>query len=162
VLGATTQVVEPQTVDIVWSTNIPATSQVVYGLTIGGPYTLAPNSTNFGYPFATGKDNAKVLSHSVSIPNILVGQSYSLRVVSGVSTPTFGREYRFTLNADGSVKFEGIFGGELMAVLGPLVFGVAAQAGGVRRGVLSLLVFFILGGTVLVFVKEPGTPPPAP
>ncbi|HMZ26299.1 MAG TPA: MFS transporter [Elusimicrobiota bacterium] len=84
---------------------------------------------------------------------VLGGSQAASRSLMGLLTPP-----------ERSGEFFGFFGvvGKLTAVLGPLVFGLAAQAGGVRRGVLSLLVFFILGGTVLVFVKEPGTPPPAP
>ena len=83
---------------------------------------------------------------------VLGGSQAASRSLMGLLTPP-----------ERSGEFFGFFGvvGKVTAVVGPLVFGLAAQAGGVRRGVLSLLVFFILGGAVLVFVKEPGTPPPA-
>ena len=46
------------------------------------------------------------------------------------------------------------------AIAGPLVFGVAAQAWGLRAATLSLLPFFVLGGALLTFVRD-GAPPPA-
>lgn len=105
---------EPKKVEIVWQTNIPATSQVIYGLTAGGPYTLNLKLKNFGYPLATIQDKTKVINHKVSLPNILVGQSYSLRVVSFSTNPTFGPEYQFILNADGTVTTQGRQGGEII------------------------------------------------
>lgn len=114
VLGASTEVPELKTVDIVWTTNVPATSGVIYGLTVAGPYNLNTNATNFGYPFSTGENDQKVLNHRVSISGIVVGQSYSVRVVSSVTGPNFGPEYRFIVNQDGTVKTQGIFGGELI------------------------------------------------
>jgi MFS transporter, UMF1 family len=55
-----------------------------------------------------------------------------------------------------SAEFFSFFGlvGKLTAVLGPLVFGLAAQFWGLRNGVLSLLVFFAGGAALLCFVSE--------
>ncbi len=124
VLGASTEQVAllmpepplpvPGTVDIVWKTNVEATSQVIYGLTTDGPYRLNLDKPNFGYTLSTLTDTAKVKNHSVTLPSIVVGKSYSVRVVSKLSQPTFGPEYRFTLNADGTIASEGMFGNEII------------------------------------------------
>jgi UMF1 family MFS transporter len=45
--------------------------------------------------------------------------------------------------------------GKASAFMGPLLFGVINQIYGLRAGVASLLFFFLLGGTLLIFVKEP-------
>ena len=44
--------------------------------------------------------------------------------------------------------------GKAAAFMGPLVFGIAAQFWGLRAGVASLLVFFVVGGSVLLPVRE--------
>lgn len=50
------------------------------------------------------------------------------------------------------------FAGKISAVLGPLAFGVVTTLTGSRRmGLVSLLVFFALGGLVLLFVKIPAS-----
>lgn len=119
VLGASTSAEEtlPPTefgsVEIVWNTNVETSSQVVYGLTAGGPYRVNLAKANFGFPFATAKIETKVKNHSVSLPNLIIGASYSLRVVSAGEDLTFGPEYRFRLNPDGSVTEEGTFGSEI-------------------------------------------------
>jgi UMF1 family MFS transporter len=57
-----------------------------------------------------------------------------------------------------SAEFFSFFGavGKLTAVVGPLVFGAAAQAWGVRVGMLALLPFFAAGGLLLLRVRERG------
>lgn len=56
-----------------------------------------------------------------------------------------------------SAEFFSFFGlaGKLTNVAGPLVFALSSQLWGLRAGVLSLLVFFLLGGILLWFVEEP-------
>jgi UMF1 family MFS transporter len=44
--------------------------------------------------------------------------------------------------------------GKAAALIGPAVFGLASQLGGVRAGIASLLVFFVLGGLFLFSVDE--------
>jgi MFS transporter, UMF1 family len=58
---------------------------------------------------------------------------------------------------DKSAEFFSFYGltGKLTAVLGPLVFGMASHAAGLRAAMLSLLVFFLGGGAVLWWVREP-------
>jgi UMF1 family MFS transporter len=54
-----------------------------------------------------------------------------------------------------AAEFFGFFGasGRLAGVVGPLVFGLTAQAAGSSRpGVASLVVFFVVGGWLLTRV----------
>jgi hypothetical protein len=89
---------------VTWDTNIPATSQVVYGLTSGGPYSLNLTLTNFGYPFGTIEDATKTVSHSVKLEGLVPNQFYSYRVVSRASPPTVSNEHTFMLNEDGTIN----------------------------------------------------------
>jgi hypothetical protein len=82
---------------ITWNTNKLATSQVIYGLTSGGPYTLNLNAPNFGYPFSNIEDSIKVMNHSMFIDNLIPGQSYSYRVVSKASPATVSFEHNFVV-----------------------------------------------------------------
>lgn len=84
-----------------WQTNLLATSQVVYGLTAFGPYTLDLTAANFGYPFASLEDPIKVLDHAVTINNLVPGATYSYRVVSRASPPTISFERRFQVPVTG-------------------------------------------------------------
>lgn len=76
---------------------------------------------------------------------VLGGSQAASRSLMGLLTPP-----------DRSAEFFSFYGvvGKLTAVLGPFVFGLASQLGGLRNGVLSLLVFFLAGGALLVFVEE--------
>ncbi|MEK9181899.1 MAG: fibronectin type III domain-containing protein [Patescibacteria group bacterium] len=84
------------TATITWDTNKLATSQVVYGLASGGPYTLDLNAIYFGYPSGTTEDPIKVLHHSMLITGLTPGQTYVYRVVSRASPPTISFERYFT------------------------------------------------------------------
>ena len=81
---------------ITWDTNILATSQVVYGLLSGGPYTLNMDAINFGYSFGTTEDPTKVLYHSMLLTGLIPGETYLYRVVSRASPPTISPEHQFT------------------------------------------------------------------
>lgn len=88
---------EIQSVIVSWNTNIPATSQVIYGLTSGGPYNLDLGAPNFGYPFSTIEtdlDNNKTTNHIIEINNLPAGE-YSYRVVSRASPATVSYEHMF-------------------------------------------------------------------
>lgn len=63
-----------------------------------------------------------------------------------------------------SGEFFGFYGvvGKLTAVAGPFVFGVVSQVAGLRAGILSLLIFFLVGGAILVFVEETAPLRPTP
>ncbi len=82
---------------ITWTTSYGATSQVLYGLTSGGPYALNLSVANYGYPSATPEDGAKVTNHSVYISGLTPGETYTYRVVSHASPPTVGYEMTFTV-----------------------------------------------------------------
>jgi hypothetical protein len=80
-----------------WITNKLSTSQVIYGLVSGGPYTLTLIPPNFGYPFYTVEDLTKVTNHSVLLTGLIPGQTYVYRVVSHASPPTISYEHQFTI-----------------------------------------------------------------
>ena len=88
-----------------WQTNIPATSQVIYGPYIAGPYSLNLTQTNFGYPSATSEDTKKATTHSVQLLGIVPEQLYVYRVVSRASLPTVSYEHTFVLGRDGVVRY---------------------------------------------------------
>lgn len=91
-------------ITITWDTNIPATSQVVYGLSSGGPYTLNLSDVNFGYPSSTPEqDLGKVVNHKVVLSNLTTG-TYSYRVVSRASPPTVGYEHYFNVSENQTLK----------------------------------------------------------
>jgi len=86
---------EVQTALIVWDTNQYATSQVVYGLASGGPYSLSLLTPNFGYPSSTPETVVKVLQHEVLLEGLIPDEAYNYRVVSRASPPTISYEHTF-------------------------------------------------------------------
>lgn len=83
---------------IVWNTNIPATSQVIYGLASGAPYPFDINiPPSFGYPSVNVEDMSKVTNHSMLITGLTPGETYVYRVVSRASPPTISHEHKFTV-----------------------------------------------------------------
>jgi|GEM_PF-1146017 len=90
-------IAEAGTAEAFWNTSYPATSQVVYGLTSAGPYTLNLNDPKFGYPFATLEDSLKVTEHYVDLFGLIPGETYSYRVISHASPPTVSFEHTFTV-----------------------------------------------------------------
>ncbi|MFA6338597.1 MAG: fibronectin type III domain-containing protein [Candidatus Paceibacterota bacterium] len=95
---------QPTTAVITWDTNMPATSQVIYGLASNGPYNLDLSQSNLGYPYQTEENTTKVLSHSVLISNLIPEQTYSYRVVSRASPPTVSYEHTFKLDKNGVIQ----------------------------------------------------------
>ncbi len=85
---------------VTWVTNFPATSQVIYGLASGGPYTLNLSLPNYGYPNATVEDSTKVLAHSVLLTGLTPGATYRYRVISHASPATASFEHEFTVPND--------------------------------------------------------------
>lgn len=106
---------ELNSVVVTWNTNIPATSQVIYGLESSGPYNLNLSATNYGYPFASVEDTNKVTNHSVLISGLIPLQVYSMRVVSKASPPTIGYEYLFSVDQTGKVLAVGNINGTLVS-----------------------------------------------
>ena len=123
------------TATIVWDTNKLATSQVIYGLTSGGPYTLDLNAVNFGYPFSNTEDPVKVLHHSMLITGLIPGQIYDYRVVSRASPPTVSFEHQFT------IPLLALGGPNNSTNLSDLNSGGGAGAGGGSSDVSSLGLF---------------------
>jgi len=79
---------------------------------------------------------------------ILGGSQAASRSLMGILTPP-----------QKSAEFFAFFSvvGKMTAVLGPLQFGLVTQFWGIRAGILSLLIYFVFGGALLMFVKEPDT-----
>lgn len=84
---------------ITWDTNLPATSQVVYGLASAGPYVLDEGNTpNLGYPQGTTETNTNVEDHEVDLTGLVAGETYLYRVVSTRGSNTeVSPELTFTL-----------------------------------------------------------------
>lgn len=96
-VGSSGAIPESGTATIIWITNKPATSQVIYGLS-GASYTLDENNPpNYGYPFSTEEDMAKVINHVVVLSGLNPGETYVYRVVSKASPPTISYEHEFTV-----------------------------------------------------------------
>lgn len=81
-----------------WNTNIPATSQVIYGPASGAPYPFDINmSPKFGYPLVNVEDLSKTVDHSMVLTSLTPGVTYLYRVVSRASPPTISYEHEFTV-----------------------------------------------------------------
>jgi len=92
---------------IVWKTNIPATSQVVYG-EYGVSYSFdLDNEPKFGYPYTSVEDLSKKTSHSIVLTSLNPGQTYVYRVVSRASPPSVSYEHAFTVPSHGSINTSG-------------------------------------------------------
>lgn len=76
---------------IIWTTNIPATSQVIYD-TISHPSLGEP--PNYGYAYSTTEDQNKVLIHRVVITGLKPDTKYYYRSVSRGSL-AISQEYSF-------------------------------------------------------------------
>lgn len=96
-------VVGPQSggynVGIAWDTNIPATSQVVYGPADQG-YVLNPAESGLGYPFLTSESAPGVSTqHSMLLSGLAPG-IYKYRVVSRAGTWGTSPEYTFQIGGE--------------------------------------------------------------
>ncbi len=80
-------------VTITWTTDIPATSRVIYD-TISHPGL--GSAPDYGYAFSTVEDPTKLTSHSVPISGLSPGATYYYRTVSKASPETVGEEFSFT------------------------------------------------------------------
>lgn len=92
---------------ITWNTNLPATSQVIYGPLLGGPYPIDMGDPNFGYPNSTIEDSALTDSHGMAITGLAPG-AYAARVVSKTSpggAPNISPQFLFALAPDGTLVF---------------------------------------------------------
>jgi len=78
-------------VTINWTTDIPATSRVIYD-TI--PHSILGDAPNYGYAYSTIKQDIdpKVTSHSVDLIGLSSGVTYYYRVISSASPEVVGEE----------------------------------------------------------------------
>jgi len=65
-----------------WETNLPSSTQVIYGLKSDGPYTLNLSSPNYGYPFSNTEIFNNETEHISFLENLIPGEVYVFRVVS--------------------------------------------------------------------------------
>ena len=88
---------------IVWNTNRPATSQVVFGNASEGPYSINITQQNFGYAHSTIENPNRTTTHIVIVAGLKSGEKYSYRVVSreNTSIPTLSQEHQFIFSENG-------------------------------------------------------------
>ena len=66
---------------ISWTTNTPATSQIVFA-EAGEDVSINATEENFGFPKATTQNNDALVQHKAIIKNLETGKTYTYRVVS--------------------------------------------------------------------------------
>jgi len=85
---------------ITWDTNLPSSTQVVYGLKSAGPFTLNTTDPLYGYPLGTTEDFSLVTSHIATLNGLTPGEVYVYRVISRespTSAPNISPEYELTV-----------------------------------------------------------------
>ncbi len=92
------------TATVVWSTNKPGTSRVVYD-TVSHP--ILGDSPNYGYAYSTIEDSNKVNLHSVTITGLIPGVTYYWRAVSHGSGEVYGKELSFSTETISGEQSEG-------------------------------------------------------
>jgi len=92
-------------ITVTWLTNINATSRVIYD-TVPHPDLSLALPPNYGYAYSTVQDPTKVTGHSVTIPGLILGQTYYLRPLSAASPEKYGAEVAVTPGADGAVTVQ--------------------------------------------------------
>lgn len=121
---------ETTSLNVYWSTNIPATSQVIYG-PAGVDYVLdLENLPYLGYPFGTDETSIKVVDHTMMITGLTPGQTYKYRVVSRASPPTVSYEYQFTVPTAGQSEAAGGSLGLSSGQGGGNIFGADSEDNG--------------------------------
>ncbi len=78
---------------VVWTTDHPATSRVIYDTVSHAVLGAAPN---YGYANSTVEDAVLVTGHSVSVPGLTAGTTYFFRTVSHGSPEAVGDEFTGT------------------------------------------------------------------
>ncbi len=96
ITGEASKDVGQDSVTIVWDTNYPATSWVIYAEE-GEAFNLDLSQPNYGYPHSAPQpeDQNKVLEHSVTITGLNPGSTYHYRCVSHASLAV-SNQYTFT------------------------------------------------------------------
>ena len=77
---------------ITWTTNVPATSRVVYDTS---SHSLG-SAPNYNYAFSTVEDSSMVTDHSVLVSGLTPGLTYYYRVISHASPEVVSDEFNFT------------------------------------------------------------------
>jgi len=80
-------------VTVIWFTNVPATSRVIYDTV---PHDILGSPPNYGYAFSTIEDPNKVTYHEVTITGLFSGTTYYWRAISHGSPEIWGDELSFT------------------------------------------------------------------
>ena len=80
---------------VVWETDHPATSRVIYDIV---SHSILGDAPNYGYAFSSAETDvdSPVISHSVVIPGLAAGTQYFYRVVSVGSPASVGDEGTLT------------------------------------------------------------------
>lgn len=92
------------TATIMWLTNRPATSQVIFGDASGGPYSINLTLPHYGYAHSSSENYNKTLVHMVTIDGLHESGIYSYRVISRASSPTISQEHRFVFSKNGALE----------------------------------------------------------
>jgi len=134
--------VSTSSITVLWTTDKPATSRVVYD-TVSHSLGSAPD---YGYTYSTTIDSTKVTSHSVTIGGLSSGTTYYFRTISNGSPETVGGEHQvntvstsFTTSdgqSDGASTGNG-GGGSTPALANVLGISTAFAYGGTGQGVLG-------------------------
>jgi peptidoglycan/xylan/chitin deacetylase (PgdA/CDA1 family) len=95
---------------IMWTTDDPATSRVVYDTV---PHSALDTAPNYGYANSTVEADVspKVTSHSVSLTGLKKGTTYYYRVISHGSPESAGKEISFKTKKSSSSNGSGNGGG---------------------------------------------------
>lgn len=84
---------------IEWDTNVPATSEVVYGIESEDEYEFdVEDGDHYGYPEGTVRDESKKLHHRILLTGLTPGEAYKYRAVSFASPGVGSDEYAFVLS----------------------------------------------------------------
>lgn len=82
---------------VVWTTNRPSHSRVVFGTT---SKKVLGSGEKYGYDKTTTEDTTRVTNHSVTITDLKPGQTYYYRVISKGSPEQIGDEQSVTIPAE--------------------------------------------------------------
>ncbi len=99
-IEVSTQDLEEGTAVITWNTTLSGTSQVVYGESNMGPFSINITLPNFGYPMASTKDTEYVDSHSIELVGLTPFTWYKFRVATERVTEHVSSEHQFYFGPD--------------------------------------------------------------
>jgi len=119
-------------VTLTWNTNVPATSYLVCGNTVTGPFTLDPAADRFGYQFVIPEVTTLSVGHSLTLTDLLPG-TYECRPASRRTTNqnfTVGLPLTFTI-PEGIVAGEAISQPDLRTLINAVMERAAQPSGSV-------------------------------